>query len=368
MIQLENGRIIDNLDLENDYESFEDLCLLSFGEGTNQDYKMNKWFYDENPYNPNGKNLMYTLKDEDKIIGTDGLTPFELYINGDVYLAAHSVKSMTHPDFKRQGIFRMMTNNSVDQGEKNGVDIVIGLANKNSYPAYEKFGWPTLYEKEVYVRPIKIENKLRKKLKLGFISKIGASVYNLYDKIRLSNKNLIKKLDVKVSKSDCVNPEIGEYWNMYKDNFNVCIVRDYKYLNYRYNMRPDVSYVTLEAKNSSGKIGYVILRETHANGSKLITIAESFTDPNNENFIGILAEMIINYSYSVDAEYVVVGTGLHGKFKSVFMKYSFLNTKKPLLNNMMIAKIINKNISLDEIKGHEKWHITQGDGETEIDI
>lgn len=368
MIELDNGRVIDNLDLKNDYESYEELCLLSFGEGTNQDYKMNEWFYDVNPYNPNGKNLMYTLKEDNKIIGTDGLTPFELYINGKTFLAAHSVKSMTHPDFKRQGIFRMMTNNSVSQGEKNGVDIVIGLANKNSYPAYEKFGWPTLYEKEAYVRPINIKHKLKNKVKFGFLASMGGALYNIYDNLRLKKKNLIGKHKVSITKSNEVKSEIGQYWDKYKDKYGVCIVRDFKYLNYRYNMRPDVSYVTLEARKADDNIGYVILRETEANGSRLVTVAESFTDPTNEIYIGILAEMIIKYAYEVNAEYIVLGTGLFGKYKDVIMKYAFMKTKRPLLNNMMIAKIINTDISLSDISGHDKWHISQGDGETEIDI
>lgn len=364
----QSNRNITNLNLISDYKSFEELCVLSFGEGTNQDYSMNKWFFDDNPYNPNSKNLMYVLKEENKIIGTDGLTPFELYINGKTYLAAHSVKSMTHPDYKRQGIFRMMTNNSVEKGKENGVDLIIGLANKNSYPAYEKFGWPTLYEKEAYVRPINIENKLKGKVKFGLISSVGSSIYNSFDRCRLKSKNLIEKYSVNVISKNCVTESLGKYWDKYKEKYDVCIVRDYKYLNYRYNMRPDVSYTILEAKTKNENIGYVILRVTKANGSTLVSVAENFTDPTNADYIGILVEMIINYSYEILAEYVVIGTGLYGKYKTVLANYGFSVTKKPLLNNMMIAKIINADIKLEDIAGHDKWHISQGDGETEIDI
>jgi hypothetical protein len=43
-------------------------------------------------------------------------------------------------------------------------------------------------------------------------------------------------------------------------------------------------------------------------------------------------------------------------------------TRKPPKNNMMIANILSDKLSMYEIDGHEKWHITQGDGETELDL
>ncbi|QSX05408.1 GNAT family N-acetyltransferase [Sedimentibacter sp. zth1] len=361
-------RKIVNLNLEKDFDSFDELCILSFGERTNQDLRMHKWMFDENPYNPNGHNLMYVLKDGDKIIGADGLIPFKLYVDGKTVVGAHSVKSMTHPDFKRQGIFRMMTENSVNSGRENGVDVIIGLANKNSYPAYERFGWPTLFEKDVFVRPINIKHKLKNKVKADFIASFGNATYKLLDKMRLAPKNALKKLNAHVSEYDKVPKFISEYFEKYKDKYGVLIVRDYKYLNYRYNKRPDVTYKTLIIESNDEKIGFVILRETSANGSKMVSVAENFTDPTNELFIGAIAQAIIEYCYKIDAEYVVVGTGLYGKFKDVLPKYGFNKNKKRLINNMMIANALTDKITIDELMGHERWHITQGDGETELDL
>ncbi len=361
-------RIICNLNLDEDFESFEELCILSFGERTNQDLDMHKWMFDENPYNPNGRNLMYVLKEGNKIIGADGLIPFELYVNGKIVTAAHSVKSMTHPDYKRQGIFRMMTDNSVESGRTNGVDLIIGLANKNSYPAYEKFGWPTLYEKEVYIRPINIANKMKEKIKIGFLANISGGLYKCFDKLRLAPKNMLKKLNASVKELDSIPEEITEYWDQFKDKYNVLIVRDYKYLNYRYNKRPDVKYKTLLINSGEEKIGFVVLRETLANNSKMVSVAENFTDPDNKQYIGAIAEAIINYCYKVNAEYVVVGTGLYGMYKDTLLEYGFTKNKKSLINNMMIAKSLSDKISTDELMGHEIWHITQGDGETELDL
>ncbi|NLK65725.1 MAG: hypothetical protein GX289_11630, partial [Tissierellia bacterium] len=131
---------------------------------------------------------------------------------------------------------------------------------------------------------------------------------------------------------------------------------------------PDVNYVTLLAKLKEEIIGFAILHNAVANGSKMTSAVEFFTDPGNERYIKALANGIAKYCFDKGLEYLVVGTGLYGKYRDVLLKNGFMVTRKPPKNNMMIANILSDKVSLDEISGHEKWHITQGDGETELDL
>lgn len=325
---------------------------------------MYEWLFEMNPYNKNG-NMMYLLKEGNKVIGCDGLIPNELYVKGKTLLAAHSVKSMTHPDYKKQGIFRKMTENSCERGKQDGVDVVIGLANDQSYPAYQRFGWPTLFEKEVYVKPILITNILKRRIKAGILASIGNAIYATYMKNKL--KGQIDK-EIKFEILNNVPESIQSCWDKYKDKYDVLLVRDYKYLNYRYNQRPDVDYVTILAKLNNEIIGFAILHNSFANGSKMTSSVEFFTDPTNERYIEALANGVTKYCYDNGLEYVVVGSGLYGSYKKVLMENGFMITRKPPKNNMMIANVLTDKLTMDEINGHEKWHITQGDGETELDL
>ena len=352
------------LDMERDFDAFEELSVISFGENTNSKKEMYEWLFEKNPYNKSG-NMMYILKEGDKVIGCDGLLPNELYVNGKVLLTAHSVKSMTHPDYKKQGIFRMMTENSCERGRQDGVDVVIGLANDQSYPAYQRFGWPTLFEKEVYVKPILINNILKRRIKIGVIADLGNSIYALFMKNKLKS-SMDKEINYEILNS--VPKEIQKCWDKYKSKYNVLLVRDYKYLNYRYNERPDVDYVTLLAKLNNEIIGFAILHNSVANGSKMTSAVEFFSDPTNERYIKALANGIAKYCYDNNIEYAVVGTGLFGEYRNALLKTGFMVTRKPPKNNMMIAHVLSDKVTLDELMGHDKWHITQGDGETELDL
>lgn len=357
-------REIVRLDMERDFEAFEELSVISFGENTNSKKEMYEWLFEKNPYNKSG-NMMYLLKEGDKVIGCDGLLPNELYVKGKVLLTAHSVKSMTHPDYKKQGIFRMMTENSCERGRQDGVDVVIGLANDQSYPAYQRFGWPTLFEKEVYVKPILINNILKRRIKSGALAGLGNSIYALYMKNKLKS-GMDKEIDYEILEE--TPKEIQGCWDKYKSKYNVLLVRDYKYCNYRYNQRPDVNYVTLLARHNNEIIGFAILHNSVANGSKMTSAVEFFTDPGNERYIKALANGIAKYCYDNKLEYAVVGTGLFGEYRKVLLKNGFMVTRKAPKNNMMIAHVLSDKVTLDELAGHEKWHITQGDGETELDL
>jgi len=258
-----------------------------------------------------------------------------------------------------------MTENSCERGKKDGVDVVIGLANDQSYPAYQRFGWPTLFEKEVYVKPILINNILKRRIKIGFLAELGNSIYASFMKNKLKGQ-MDKEIEFEIL--DRVPEKIQKCWDKYKSKYNVLLVRDFKYLNYRYNERPDIDYTTLLAKLDNEIIGFAILHNAVANGSKMTSAVEFFTDPFNKRLIRALADGIASYCYDKGIEYAVIGTGLFGQYRDVLLSNGFMVTRKPPKNNMMIAHILSDKVSLDEITGHEKWHITQGDGETELDL
>lgn len=363
------NRTIRNLNLEKDFAKFEELSVISFGEGSNPHQEMYQWLFDNNPYNPHGENLMFAMwdKDRDRMIATDGLVPMELNRRGETFFTAHSVKSMTHPDYKRQGIFRTMTENSLQQGEKQGMDLVIGLANSNSYPAYQKFGWTTLFEREVYILPVNITNKLKGMVKIAPLAKAGNALYQIAAKVKRGNQHALRDIpQCTVEEYDEVPRDAAVCWEKYKEKFEYCIVRDFKYLDFRYNKRPDVRYKTLLIRSGGEPIGYAVLHQSKANGKQMICVAENFTDPENELYIGALAEAISAYCFRRGVDYAVVCSGGFGKFKEVFLRHGFVWQKRR--NTIMVAKTFNEKLRVEDLVGAEHWHLSQGDGESELDL
>ena len=365
---MENNRPIRNIDLTTEFDEFEELCVLSFGKGTNPSRDMYTWLFDKNPCNPPSGNLMFVMRDEEsdgRMIASDGLIPFDLKLaDGRIVKAAHSVKSMTHPDYKRQGIFGKMTDNSMLRGKEAGIQVVLGFANANSYPAYEKWGWATLFEREVYVFACDITNKAAGLLKSRTLARAANGAFQLASAARLAGKHAGKAFTWK--RFERVPADAAAVWEAFRESYENCIARDMRYLKWRYDGRPDASYETLVMYEDDRPQGFLILRKGEANGKPLICVAENFTDPNNETCVAALAEGIIDYCRSQKADYAVVCSGLSGCYDSVFRRYGFVPQKGQ--GTVVIALSLDPSISADDLIGARHWHVSQGDGESELDL
>lgn len=351
------------IDLNRDFEAFKALSLTCFGSGANVDLAMHRWLLDENPYNPDG-NLIFLLKEGEKGIACDGLIPNQLYLNGKTLLMAHSVKTMTHPEYQRQGIFRKMTENSLEAGKKAGVDVVLGLANAASYPGYQKFGWLSLSEKEVLMQPIHIEKYLKRKLKVPFLAKIGDWLFTQINRRRMGQK----PSDLTFQWMDQVPPEVQSCWDRYKDKYKVLLVRDYTYLNYRYNQRPDVAYKTLIARKDGDIVGFAILRQGRTDHSVLGNVTEFFTDPLNPHFIREMSKALTCYALSQRWDYLVLSCGGYGDYDSVLKSMGYRTPPTPPSNNQMIALILSDQVTPEELGTASDWHLSQGEGDIELDL
>ena len=359
-------RTIRPIDLTTEFEEFEELSVLSFGQGVNPNLSMYRWLFDENPYDPPCGNLMFVMRDEDtdgKMIASDGLIPFDLQLADRTIRAAHSVKSMTHPDYTRQGIFRAMTQNSLERGKENGVQVVLGFANASSYPAYRKFGWTTLFEREVYVFPADITNKAAGMLKSRALAKLANGVFQGISKLKRPRGNAA---DLTVRRFSSIPDDAGAVWEKYRGKYKNCIVRDLTYLRWRYDGRPDASYETLMLYDGGEPAGFLVLRRSVANRKPMVCVAENFTDPGNERYVSALAEAVIGYCYDEKVDYAVVCSGLYGLYDSVFRRYGFLPQKGQ--GTVVIARSLDPSISEEALTGAACWHMSQGDGESELDL
>jgi len=180
---------ISQLDFDTDFASFIELSHSIYGIKAVTDEAMYRWLFEQNIYNPNGVHLFHVAKDGDKVVASDCLMPVPLIIKGQKFLAAWSIKTMTHPDYQRQGIFRAMTEHNISRAKELGIDLILGFANANSFPGYTKFGWDVLVERRAVVRPLDIKYTLAKRKVFKPFAEIGNKLYKSYDSRRISALN-----------------------------------------------------------------------------------------------------------------------------------------------------------------------------------
>lgn len=354
---------IGQLDFDKDYSSFADLSKAIYGAKAVTDENLYRWLFEHNIYNPPGSHFLHVAKDGSKVVASDCLMPVPLRIKGKRYLAAWSIKTMTHPDYRRQGIFRAMTEYNIQKAKDTGIDIILGFANANSFPGYEKFGWDVLVERRAVIRPLDIRSILAKHKFLTPIAGIGNALYRIYDGRKLAA--LKEKAGQYASDILNILPKSAkDIWQRVQSGFPILVEREGQYLEWRYNQRPrqDYKYVTARGREKTESL--LIFRISRANNSCIII---DYVGPPQSRTLPALFFKTIRYCLDNKVRYIINSSG--SAFDSYLIdNLGFKHLSSPLANNMFIACRLNKSIDLKTLQDETNWFYSYGDSELDIDL
>lgn len=196
-------------------------------------YNYNNAFFEwEYLQNPVGKAKIFLAKDGKKVIGKYSLTPHMLVEKGKRFVIWRIQNVMIDPDYRKQGIFFQLMSYAHDLQHWTSKDIFWGFPNEKSFPYFEKYGF---------------ESQAR----YTFWEYEGDSVAE-------SN---VQHFHIK-SENDFhfLNDELFSYTFKYKKDY-LNIVKDERYLTWRYNKKPDTQYEIYTIAENEEIIGYFVLKK-----------------------------------------------------------------------------------------------------------
>lgn len=113
------------------------------------------WKFAENPA---GSGIGMVAVDSGRIVGQYVLMPTKLRLGREVVLGAQSLDTMTHPDYRRQGMFLTLTKACTELAAKRGVEVLYGFPGPNTYQAFiQRLNWNHVSNIPVWVRIIRPE-------------------------------------------------------------------------------------------------------------------------------------------------------------------------------------------------------------------
>ncbi len=351
---------ISPLDFESEFDSFIDLSKSIYGESAVTDKAMYRWLAEQNTYNPDGCHLFHVAKDKEVVVASDFLQPVPLIVNDKKYLAAWSIKTMTHPEYRRQGIFAAMTEHNISRAKDSGVDVILGFANASSFPGYKKFGWDVLFERRAVIRPLDIREPLRRKLKVAPLASGLNAVFKKWDKRRREKV----KITLDISLEHSIPQGAEQAWEQMKKDFPVAVERSPQYLDWRYTQRPRHDYKFLAARQGQQLKGLLIYRYRPSNQSCILI---DYLGPFDESVIGQLIHQLTETCIDNGIRYIISSSGeTFDRFLEGRMHFKRLAT--PMANNMFIACIINPALQPEMLSRPDDWFYGYGDSELDIDL
>jgi len=277
-----------------DYEQGDEVAILKlFNQAFQKDMSLDYWKW-RFEHNPSGKHFIKLIWLDGLLIGHFAVSPVKMHIFGKTERAALAMTVMTHPDHSGKGVFNKIVLNMLEDLEnKRNFKVVWGFPNKNSHYRFIKnIGW---------------EN-------------VGV-VHSLF--LHINDIDPAESPDIIAGKQ--FSEKHGNKLSGLSSDFDIFVLKDEKYLNWRYIMNPSQDYTVFDYDDGKQN-GFIVTKIYPSNikpGVYDLYIMELGLGKNQLELLNVMIKHAATY-YKVKFDRVNIWLNLWDKRHLVLEKMGFI--------------------------------------------
>lgn len=134
---------------DHELDAVVELMRVSLGESPTRTRAFFTWKHLKNPFGPS---FVWVAEHEGRLAGLRAMMRWDFRSQGRSVRAVRAVDTATHPDFRRQGLFKRLTLGMIDSLGAEGIELVFNTPNEQSRPGYLKMGWQEVGRPTLWVR------------------------------------------------------------------------------------------------------------------------------------------------------------------------------------------------------------------------
>ena len=317
-----------------------------------------EWKCRRNPAEPG---YIWLVEDGGRIVATASMTPKKMKILGKEALAAETGDTFTLPEYQGKGIFTSLVKNTTAEAVGKGIGFIYGLPNKNSLPGYlSKLDYRQVTSPQLYYlgRPLNIKKILGQRIGSRSIASVLSPLLEVVSWV-VFKLCVIRsgKSTVSISQGSTFPEDIEELWPRVSTSYDVMLVRDNKYLEWRYVAAPN-RYLILIARNKEGEIsGYMVARISDVEDRRVGFIVDFLCLEDSPKVFRRLFFTLLEVFRANKVDHISTWAMKGSFYYKNLVKLGFLPwTKIPLIcyKSELGHQILDKAY---------KWHFTQGDSD-----
>jgi len=247
---------------------FLELFRASFGKSISEEHLQKKYATE----NLGGSYFGYMAFHQNKPIAYYGVLPVPFILDEKKLTAVQSADTMTHPDYRRHGLFPLLAKKTYQLAKEKGASFVFGWPNENSYPSFKnKLDWIDLGNMQRF--SVKVNTLPLAKLffKLRFLRPL----YMRFAKLLLGINGLEKTEFIEPE--NCVSRNIA--YLKYKEQAGVfSVFSNYGNVTASLDYRLKIGDLTQKQSNSFAKLLNELKRKCFLSG---ITEIQIIISPNS---------------------------------------------------------------------------------------
>lgn len=349
---------------EGDEKSIVKLINLVLPEAR---YTIERWLWEYRD-NPHGF-LTIVAEYNGRIVGHMALFLVNLKVGNRIIKGSQACDLAVHPDFRRQGMFLSLGKALMKRAEEEKVLVTYGFPNRPAYFGHLKYGWFDAARVPVLINFFDTHNFVREKYEKyqklrmldPFLKKFSRFVDYISRKTRERGPPLIR--NVRIREVSSVDERMDNFWSRVSKDYGIIVVRDPKYLKWRFFERPDFRYKVLVAESDNKIEGYIILSAEKSRYGNVGYIDDALA--NNVDVARNLIQSALDF-FSRKRVALVRSWMLED-----FMWYGLLRERGFILSHVcfpgrkkrFIVRINSKNF-LSYYRNVDKgWYITYGDSD-----
>jgi GNAT superfamily N-acetyltransferase len=246
---------------EADTEELVELCQAQAGKAAAVSSEYIRWQHRANPAGLAQVGLAKE-KGSTRIIGVLWLMPMLFQLNGQVVLGSQSMYALVHPDFRRQGIFSALVNFCDEAGRQQGYRFSYGFPNPNSFPGFvNHLRWSAIGQARLFIRPVNTKRLIQRRFGSGMIQEAIAPVATTAEHLLFQPRWLSSDANqITVQEIDTQDTALDDFWSRVRNKYPVMVVRDTRFLEWRYRQIPDRHYQLWAAREHGDIVAIIALR------------------------------------------------------------------------------------------------------------
>lgn len=322
-----------------------------------------RWEFADNPVKPMAIKLAW---DKDRLAGQYAANPLRVWIDGQEHVAALSLDTMTHRDYRRQNMFPIMAEELYQDLAACDTAFVYGYPNANSVSSFKKkVGWQMVMPTPVYIRPLCVSSMLGRKLKLGLVS--GVARWSLEPLLGMPSR-IASKASKKIAlrEEQAFGDWADDLWQRCSHQHRIWAVRDQRYLRWRYCSRPETTYSISSAWSEGRIVGYSVSTTTEKTGDRHCFLMDLLVDHDVPGAASALLRRVVAEAYAVRASTISALVCPGSRYRNTFLRHLFLPLPERYFPKELYfgGRVLSKALSEGVFNDPHSWYLSWGDHDT----
>lgn len=340
---------------QNDFDSLSSLYVDVYNINLNRAYW--NWKYFENPM---GEPCMFVALEGDRTVGETGTIPATVLYKNEHTPASQSCDITVHPDYQKGGTFLKLARLSINKCIKDKLLFIYGF----SVPVTLKVSTKLLKFRSVcsvwrWLLIINPGPYLSRKIRLNLLAKAATALVSPIIRMKLL-RNCIKTEEriIEITRFD---ERFDVFWEKKKQDFNIAVVRDSTYLNWRYFDNPDGKY-KVYAYVSDNEIGGFIILTVKQDDIRRGFIMDIIVDSADQKITEYLMSAAIQHFLHEEVEAVMTWLPKWSPMVGQIEKWGF---KGKETDHNIIVRLTRDEKDVDPayIYNPNNWYFTMGDSD-----